>query len=698
MAFSQKDALQKATDLLNWSYVPRMTREAYAGLCLAYAYGNQWAGGSRNLAGGVAIQQLRTITDANRADVRFCFNEIQDRLEKINSRLMPRELQYRCVPASRSNDDFVASLVGNRRLEILTEEVHALRRLRRSSLWRCVLGSAMVRRTIGAVGQAKPVTGSDGAPIVDDAGQPKVVRTFEHGWAVCPDFEFIRDPSFLDTDFDMDEAIGHEKPRPVSWLQRYYPQAGKIDTKATMGQLLEFQQFLQRSVGTCLDKGWQMSKEPAVMVSEWWFRDPGEGSQRDWPWYMLAWRDTNPATSEGHQGLKCLHFSRNPYHNLPIHHYTYRDKLLSQEGIGIPGILMQVQDAVNVAMTGMIRRLTWHSGIKYVVVENSLVDDIKVALSPRLDKPIVYRKGSKPPERMGAGALDPLADSILANSGDWFDRLLNNSRIQYGVSSKRGESGNALQAKQEQADTPLTAISDADEATTNELLTGTLMDVLKTDTVEGLVELLGDEFPANQIAALKMREASESIKGVKVVPESIRPKTPQELRRDAFEEVQSQMVDPVAARRGVLMRGGKAIDYREGLAMEKQQAEIQQILDGQPVLAELRQDHEMHLYVLGLEVESQRFSAYSPQQQQAIRDHISAHEDSKTTEIQLEQQRQAMAQPPQQPQQPQPTAPDQQIPQPPLDEDPPQQAPEYGMEPAMAGAPEDGGPWAFPGE
>ena len=362
MALTQAEALKKATDLLNWSFTSRMNREAFAGLCLAYAYGNQWAGGGRNAQGGIAVQQLRTITDANRSDVRFCFNEIQSRLEKVNSRLMPRELAYRCVPATRSNEDFVASLVGTARLERLIEQTKGLQRLRRMSLWRCVLGSAMIRRTLCSVGKPKQISGADGGPIMDDAGEPKVIRTFEHGWAVCPDYEFIRDPSVLDTQFDNDESIGHEKPRPVSWLQRNYPNIGKIDTKATMGKLLEFQKFLQRSVGASLDMGWSESEEPAVMVSEWWFRDSSEGSNYDWPWYMLAYRDTNPASSESSKSLKIIHFGRNPYHGLPIHPFTYRDKLLSQEGIGIPGILMQVQDAINVAMTNMIRRLVWNSG------------------------------------------------------------------------------------------------------------------------------------------------------------------------------------------------------------------------------------------------------------------------------------------------------------------------------------------------
>lgn len=708
MALTQQDAVKKATDLLNWSYTSRMNREAFAGLCLAYAYGNQWAGGGRNAQGGIAVQQLRTITDANRSDVRFCFNEIQSRLEKVNSRLMPRELEYRCVPATRSSEDFVASLVGTARLERLIGQTKGLQRLRRMSLWRCVLGSAMIRRTLCSVGQPQPVTGPDGGPIMDNGGNPKVVRKFEHGWAVCPDYEFIRDPSVLDTSFDSDEGIGHEKPRPISWLRRNFPNVGPINTKATMGKLLEFQKFLQRSVGASLDIGWSESDEPAVMVSEWWFRDSGEGSSFDWPWYALCWRDTTPASPESYKGLNVIHFGRNPYHGLPIHAYTYRDKLLSQEGIGIPGILMQVQDAINVAMTNMIRRLVWNSGAKYLVEENSLADDIKVALSPRLDKPIVYRKGSQPPARMQPTGLDPLGDSIMANGGDWFDRHLNMSRIQFGISSKRGESGQALQAKSEQADTPLTAISDADEATTNELLTGTLQDALATDTVEGLVELLGDEYPANQIAVLKSRPATDVIKGVRVVPESIRPKTPQEVRRDAFEEVQMQMVDPVAARRGVLMRGGKAIDYREGQAVERQRSEIQAMLDGQPVLVEVEQDHAAHLYVLSLEMESHRWPAYSEEQRQAIRAHAASHDDAKTVQAQNEMQRQAMAQG-QQPGQPQGQQPP---PQADAGPQPPQQAAMPadqvtpgmegdmmgGMEPAMAGAPGEGDPWAIPGE
>ena len=628
MALNSEQAKQRIEDIAQSSATTRAAFEAYCGLCLAYAFGSQWAGVRAGSSGyGHSLQQLQTVVSSNRTDVRFSMNLIHSRIRKAMSKLMPREIQFQVEPASWAPNDQVAAMVADARMQMQLRQTSDLRALRKKDLWRTVFGSAVIRRTISSVGDPIILRDETGKPKKRDDGKPLTLRTFEHGWACCPPYEFVRDPAAHSVDFDGEDCIGHEKPRPLWWVQKHFGDL-KMDVKAKMGQLLELQRFLHSATGQSLSSGPFDSKQQGVLFGEWWFRDDEKDKRRRWPHYAITVRDPAGSDQEA-RSFRIVHFGPNPFHGLPLHHFWYYDKAVSPWGIGIVAVAIQAQDAVNMAFNSAIRQLIRLSGPKMLIEEKSLVDSPRRALTNRIDVPILYKRNSAKPEYLTPPGLDGNATNILQSTPEWLDQLLNMSPVQRGEAVKRGEAFKAYQLRSEMADTDFNAISDTDEGVVNDLLTGTLFDVIRTDDPRAVANELSHEFTLNQINTLFSQDIEKSISGVIVTPDSLRPKSPSELRDSFMTAANSGLIQPDAARRSLLVQGKYALDVKEQRAYRKQTLEIQNILGGKTVNVLHAQDHDMHQWRLSMEFESPRSSGYSNEQLHALVEHWELHEEAR---------------------------------------------------------------------
>lgn len=646
MAMTGEQALKRTQQISETSEMSRASHEALCGLWLCYAYGSQWADAGRGRHGGQAMRHMRTVISANRADVRLSMNLIKPRITKLNSRLKPKRLRFRTSAASGASNDLMAAMVSEKLLETEAQRMGMLRALRKVSLWRVVLGSGLIRRTLRAVGMPVTVRDPAGQPIMGKNNQPKTIRSWEHGLSVDAPYEYLRDPAANDLDFDGEDCIGHEKPMPLSEVKRNFghlPEIASLKTNTTMGQLLEFQRFLYGAVGQTMDKGFSQSQTPAVMFGQWWLRDDSHDAKRRWPWYLITVRNSGGEGGEDRK-LQPIMFGPNPFFRLPIHHYWFHNELLQPWGRGVPSACKFPQDAVNIAFINMLRMLVSHGNAKYVVEEGSLVDEISDALTNRFDIPIVYRRDAKPPERMKSSPMDPSVTNIMGNAPQWLDWMLNMSPVQGGEAVKRGEASKAYEFRLQQADTPLTDISDEDELTDNELLTGLQHDLMRTETITTLREKLSGEFNDKQLADFLRQDPEVSGLGASVTPDSVRPKTPQEEKDAAKEFIESGLSDPLDARMTLLSRARIALSHREGVAFEKQLVENQLILGGELVEAYLAQDHVTHQYALSLEMESARFEAYSPEQRAALQEHWREHEEYKGIKLRLKAETEAAGQ------------------------------------------------------
>lgn len=646
MAMTGDQALKRGQQVLETSEMMRACHEALCGLWLCYAYGSQWAEAGRGRHGGQAMRHMRTVISANRADVRLSMNLIKPRITKQNSRLKPKRLRFRTKSDSGASNDLMAAMVSEKLLETEAQRMGMLRALRKVSLWRVVLGSGLIRRTLRAVGMPVTIRDPAGQPIMGKNKQPKTIRSWEHGLSVDAPYEYIRDPSASDIEFDGEDCIGHEKPMPLSEVKRNFghiPEIESMKTNSTMGQLLEFQRFLYGAVRQTMDKGFSQSKTPALMFGQWWLRDDSHDAKRRWPWYLITVRNSGGESGEDRK-LQPVMFGPNPFFRLPIHHYWFHNELLQPWGRGVPSACKFPQDAVNIAFINMLRMLVSHGNTKYVIEENSLVDETSDALTNRFDLPIVYRRGAKAPDRLTPSPIDSNAASIMNKAPQWLDWMLNMSPVQGGEAVKRGEASKAYEFRLQQADTPLTDISDEDELTDNELLTGLQHDLMRTETLPTLREKLSGEFNDNQLTDFLRQDPEASGLGASVTPDSVRPKTPQEEKDAAKEYIDSGLSDPVDARMTLLSRARIALSHREGAAFDKQLVEIQLMLSGEPVESYLAQDHATHQYALSLEMESARFEAYDDQQKAALQEHWQGHEEMKGMLLQLQAQTEAAGQ------------------------------------------------------
>ena len=648
MALTVDEALKKAGETIENSNSARARYETLCGLWLCYTYGPQWAQITNGTSISGNLSYLKSVIHPKRRDVRIAMNMIQPRVERTNSRLMPRELDYVAEPASRASNDTVAAKVATARLEQQTDNIKAIKAMRKASLWRCVLGSVVVKRVMQPVGTPVVVRNPDGSPSMGPKG-PRTLRTFNNKLVVCPPFEFIRDSSARTTDFEDEEIIGHECPRTTEWLERNY--GIKVKTNAVMGELLEFQRFLYSATGQSFG-GFGESKQPGIMVSVWWFKDTSENGKNSWPWRMMAYRDTKSENAEDRQ-LHALEFGPNPYHHLPLHHFIYDHQLIAPWGIGIPAKTIPAQDSYNIAHTSMLRTFVSHGSAQWLVKKNSLVDGERDGLNPRADHPIIWYGNTAldKPERVVSAPLDATVRQILADAPAWLDAMLNQSPVQVGEAVKRGESKSAYEFRKDSADMSQTAILDEDELTINQLLTGMMHDIIKSEPTKVLIEKLSRQFTTQQIMTLKQQDASETLAGVKVVKETLRPRTTLETKEDYLAAINSQIIDPIAARRSMLVDKGITFDIKEKRAYEAQVLEMSAILSGEEVEVFLGEDHEMHQYALELEINSSGFRMYDDEQQEAIQQHWTDHEEKKQMKLQLAQPQQPMTEEPMPPEQ-----------------------------------------------
>lgn len=613
MAFSQEQGVKALNDLRQTTLSMRAYYDAFWALAKIYDHGSQW-GYLSSGPGGLATNYLKNVTDPHREDIRVSVPMIHDKVMKLRSALVPSQIGFDLVEASIN--DLTVKYAGAMALQEHLRRCHGLSVLRDREKYRLGIGAAIVRRTLTTAG--RPI-------VVANRGKKDelAIRRIRPGWVLVSPHEILRDPSANTMNFADDEEIfAHEKPRTVGWIKKNFG-VDLPNVKTTFGSLMDYQRTLGETSGFGQAGHVMDSRRKAVVVYECFFDDPDE--PKPWPWVLYAYLDTsNPDSSE----LRVLRFGRNPFWGLPFHMYRYDDTISDAPWPrGVPHLLKGHQDVSNIGWSWIIRTMV-HGGPRWRYVKGTLDSSFAArALTNDIRKPIVWNmtqgQNTPAPERVAAPQIPPAAEAILARTPEWMRDALNLSEVQFGKSSKRGESGEALETKLGEANQPLETLRRDDELVTERLLLGTLYDL--TDRRHLLLsearDLIGKQLPDEYIRDLIREETPRCIVAVKVHSTMHRPKTPGDVKSDFVALVEAKVKEPADAEWEMMLQGGGVTNTAMKSAFDLQMLEIEKIRAGEPVRAWMPEKHEYHIQTL----EWYLNKPAAMQLEEEIRDALTAH-------------------------------------------------------------------------
>lgn len=628
MPLTQKEAAERLNLLRQTTYSMRAFYDSYWALAMIYDHGPQW-GHMTSTMEGLGVHYLKAIPDPHREDVRVVINKIHEKVVKLKGALSPEQIQFDLIP--RDTESLTIRLAGSKLMGKYLERAKALRVLRDKTLDRLVLGTSIVRRVMRTATPPKKVMErADGSELS--------LRDLTLDWALVSPHEILRDPSADSLNFAANETIfAHEKPRPLWWVRKHFgAAAAAVTTKTTMGQLMEHFRMLGASGGLGAARHVADSQVPAVVVYECWFQD--EDTPGDWPWVLYAWLDT---TGDGAE-VKPLLFGPNPYYGLPFHTYAYDRQIQAPWARGVPHVMMGLQDVLNIGWSWLVRTMI-QGGPRWRYVKGSIEPaQVAKALGNDIRKPIPYdlvNGQNLPPERVQPPSIPPVAQQILQQTPEWMQESINLSEVQFGKSSKRGESGDALETKLGEANQPLEDIRKDDDMATEDLLLGTLFDITKAGRIrlDQARDLIGAEVPDEFIRDLMREDTRKHIVAVRVHSSMHRPKTPGEIRNDFISMAEAKLKDPERSEWEMMLRGVQTNTAMHN-AYENQLIEIRMIEAGIPVDVLIGENHKYHLWTIEWYIDQPSFKQLPPETQDAIAvDHYNAHKQAEMAQMMGEQ-------------------------------------------------------------
>lgn len=632
MSLTQEQAVAKLQEVRDSYANLRRFLDSFWTLAVMYDGGKQW-GRLTTREGRFVISRLRTIIDPKREDVRVTMDKTHEKVVQLSARLKPKKIAASVRPMGEGAvNDIIASTTCNHLLTRWAAQTQALSVLRSRDPIRTVLGEVIVRRTLTSYGNRKMV------------GEKSSIRNFNFNWDIAYPWEFIRDPAATTIEFDRDEEIiAHSKPRPIEWVKRHFGVDLKDTAKSSLGQLLDYQKQLFRARSNETREFLGDSRQLAVFVHECYYKDPDmmiHGDHRRlWAHQFIGWDD--PLVD--HYAIHPLHFGPNPFYGLPFHPFVCDRQVQAPWGRGVPHILMQSQDIVNLGMTWLLRQMQAGSG--KLVIEKGTVEMPNRMLNNRLDVPLVWQRigarqqFQKAPTRLQPPQTNPAVSDMLSRVPVWMDDMLNLTEVQRGITSKRGESGEAVKAKLSEANVPLEDMRRDDELALENLLYCTVVDLAnpKFLRLDQARTLLASDVPDEHIRALLRKPVTKSIRSVTVHSLMTRPKTPFEAQDNLTTLVAAQVIEAEAAQWEMTVQG-VGVNSLMGKARERQMTEIEMMINGEEVKVTMADANKYHRRTVEEFVESSQWYTLTVEVQGKILEHLAMHTQAEILKAQGEMQ------------------------------------------------------------
>jgi len=228
------------------------------------------------------------------------------------------------------------------------------------------------------------------------------------------------------------------------------------------------------------------------------------------------------------------------------------------------------------------------------------------------------------PTRFLPPPISPVTPQILGLAPEWMDKALNLSEVGRGVTSKRGESGKAVEEKIRAASAPLEQLRKDDDMIYQRLLYGTMADITnpKRFRLDVAKKMLGPDASDDHIRLMMRHPVVEAVKEIVILPRAMHPKTSTELQDEAIALTGAQILDGEAAEWAMIDR---EISKDKKRSKQKQELEIEQMISGQDVSPNVFDDHRYHIRQLRMFIDSMRWMAQTNKVKDRINEHAAGH-------------------------------------------------------------------------
>lgn len=363
----------------------------------------------------------------------------------------------------------------------------------------------------------------------------------------------------------------------------------KPDDLPTVGSLRAFDGALGAMRGIASGSE-DESRAPGVLVTELY--------RRNWKTLSLF---VHTGTGEGQSHL--VWYGPNPYGACPYLKFDLGLSLLSPFGVGVPLRLKADQQFYNLALTAILRHLLTVSAVRWLYEEGTVTNPQSV-FSPRVGGLIpvkaVKDKIEVLPQMIQPPNMNATAWQLAGMLPTMMEEKAHLRPVMFGITSPRGESGQAIEQKIGQAGRVYAALAENDGERVSRFLTHHIKHLCNTAPIPVLMNACGAGLQGALMERLQQGRVIDASIKVSLPAGTIQPRTAAEKRSDLerWAALLPGAFDPDTLKYEIFKQTGEPVTSDQELALANASEENLRFMSGQPaeaVDAKHFEPHDIHV-------------------------------------------------------------------------------------------------------
>ena len=295
----------------------------------------------------------------------------------------------------------------------------------------------------------------------------------------------------------------------------------------------------------------------------------------------------------------------NPYGACPYLKWNFGKSLVAPWGLGIGARVRGEQQLFNLAATHIVRHMLTTSHVPWIYEEGTVTDPAR-AFSPRVGGLIgVKRTRAEPvsiiPQRAQPPNLNAIADKVVAEMPALLSEKLHFRPVMQGVTSPRGESGDAIREKLSQAGRVFEQQAEEDGESTKRFLTHHVMFLCNKGPRKALFDAVGPHLQNVLMEQWQRAGATITTNITLRLPDgSIQPRTRAEKKQDLKDAVALKALDPRRLIWELYKATGDSITSGQAAAVTVAASENRMLIEGaaaDQIGAVHFENHDVHISV-----------------------------------------------------------------------------------------------------